>query len=97
MQKQPCIYIMTNRPYGTLYVGVTSDLNQRTLQHRSSFRKGFTSKYQLALLVYYEHYESMSAAIQREKCVKEWKRLWKIRLIERVNPEWVDLYFEVCC
>ena len=86
---------MTNRPNGTLYVGVTSDLARRVFQHRNFLYKGFSFKYQLVRLVYYEGHESMLDAIRREKCIKEWKRSWKIRLIEWVNPEWVDLFFEV--
>lgn len=96
MQKLPCVYIMTNRPRGTLYVGVTSNLQRRVMLHRSELVRGFTYKYQLKTLVYYEVHEDMLEAIQREKRMKEWKRRWKLRLIERVNPEWGDLYFEVC-
>jgi putative endonuclease len=96
MQKLPCVYILTNRPNGTLYVGVTSDLPKRVMLHRSDVLKGFTYKYQLKMLVYYEVHEDMLEAIHREKCIKEWRRRWKVRLIERVNPEWGDLYSEIC-
>ena len=83
---------MTNRYEGTLYVGVTSNLVQRAWQHRNHLVEGFTKKYQLVRLVYYELHGDMYEAIRREKAIKEWKRDWKIRLIESRNPDWVDLY-----
>ena len=95
MFKQPCIYIMTNQPRGTLYVGVTSNLIQRTWQHRNHLAKGFTSKYKLIDLVYYELHDEMYEAIKREKTIKSWKRLWKIELIENSNPNWVDLFSQI--
>ena len=76
---------MTNQPRGTLYVGVTSNLIQRTWQHRNHLAKGFTSKYKLIDLVYYELHDEMYEAIKREKTIKSWKRLWKIELIEKNN------------
>ena len=85
---------MTNKPSGTLYVGVTSDLSQRVSQHRNQCVKGFTSRYQLVRLVFYEFHKSMYEAIKREKCIKEWKRSWKVRLIESVNSDWDDLFLE---
>jgi putative endonuclease len=83
---------MTNRPNGTLYVGVTSDLRRRACEHRAGFVEGFTARYELKLLVFCEAHPTMLAAIQREKNIKQWRRAWKIRLIEALNPEWQDLY-----
>ncbi len=86
------IYIMTNRRDGVLYVGVTSDLSRRTWEHREGLIKGFTKRYGLKRLVYYEHYPDIRDAIQREKNMKHWPRAWKARLINGFNPEWADLY-----
>ena len=83
---------MTNEPRGTLYVGVTSKIVQRVWQHRNHQAKGFTSKYRLSQLVYFELHEDMLEAIKREKNLKNWKRIWKIELIENANPNWVDLF-----
>jgi putative endonuclease len=83
------IYIMTNRPNGTLYIGVTSDLPRRTWEHREGVVEGFTKRYGLKRLVYVERYDDIRIAIQREK---NWPRAWKVRLILRDNPEWEDLY-----
>jgi putative endonuclease len=77
---------------GTLYVGVTSDLHVRMHEHTEGLIDGFTRKYNIKNLVYYEMHETMIAAIRREKCLKEWKRLWKVRLIENMNPDWTNLY-----
>ena len=85
------VYIMTNRPNGTLYVGVTGDLVRRVVEHRNDVRPGFTQKYQLHRLVYYEIHESPSRAIWREKRIKTWLRAWKVRLIYGANPRWDDL------
>jgi putative endonuclease len=85
------LYIMSNRPNGVLYVGVTSDLSRRVYEHREGIVKGFTSRYGLTRLVYYETYSMVVDAIQREKNIKHWPRQWKINLIERMNPEWRDL------
>ena len=90
--KQPCVYIMASKPNGTLYVGVTSDLVQRVWQHKESLTKGFTSKYSVKTLVWYELHGSMPEAIAREKAIKKWRRQWKIELIVSMNPEWRDLY-----
>ncbi len=90
--KQPCVYILANRRNGTLYVGVTSNLVQRVWQHREEVFEGFTRKYGVHMLVWYERHESMGAAIAREKAIKEWKRRWKIELIEKQNKRWADLY-----
>jgi putative endonuclease len=86
------IYIPTNRPNGTLYIGVTSNLIQRVWQHREGVVPGFTKRYGLKRLVYFEAYDDISVAIQREKNVKHWPRTWKVRLILASNPEWRDLY-----
>ena len=83
---------MSNKPRGTLYVGVTSNLIQRAWQHRNHLAKGFTDKYGLTQLVYYEQFGDLYEAIKREKAIKNWKRVWKIELIERSNPEWLDLF-----
>ena len=85
------IYILTNRPNGTLYIGVTSNLIQRVWQHREGVVPGFTKRYGLKRLVYFEAYDDISVAIQREKNVKHWSRTWKVRLILASNPEWRDL------
>ena len=86
------VYIMTNRPNGTLYVGVTSDLARRVWEHREGVADGFTKRYGLKRLVYVEPYDDILAAIQREKNLKHWSRAWKVRLILEVNPSWDDLY-----
>ena len=83
---------MASRRNGTLYVGVTSDLVQRAWQHRSELQNGFTKRYGVHLLVWYELHDTMESAIQREKAIKEWKRRWKLELIEKENPQWRDLF-----
>jgi putative endonuclease len=93
--KCPCVYILASARNGTLYIGVTSDLLQRITLHKQDLIEGFTKKYGVHRLVYYEMYSTMDAAIIREKQLKEWQGLWKIRLIESMNPEWVDLFDEV--
>jgi len=92
--KTPCVYILASRRNGTLYIGVTSDLPQRVTLHKQDLIEGFTKKYGVHRLVYYEMHPTMDAAILREKRLKEWRRLWKIRLIESMNPEWIDLFDE---
>jgi putative endonuclease len=92
MQKGGWVYIMTNRPNGTLYIGVTSDLIRRASQHRAGEMEGFTQKYGLKMLVHFERYEEIVTAITREKAMKEWKRAWKLQLIAAGNPTWDDLY-----
>ena len=82
---------MTNRPNGTLYVGVTADLPQRVWQHRSGAIEGFTKRHGLERLVYAERHEDIREAIRREKAIKRWRRAWKVRLIRRTNPEWDDI------
>ena len=94
--RQPATYILASQPYGTLYVGVTSNLPQRIWQHRNGLAEGFTQRYSVHQLVYYELHESMLEAITREKQLKAWKRAWKIRLIEEGNPRWLDLWDEIC-
>jgi putative endonuclease len=86
------VYIMTNRPDGVLYVGVTGDLARRVWEHREGVADGFTKRYGLKRLVYAERHEDIRMAIQREKTVKHWSRAWKVRLIHGENPEWADLY-----
>src|ERR1700722_4129240 len=86
------IYILTNRPNGILYVGVTSDLVRRVFEHRSGFVDGFTKRYGLNRLVYFERFEDIRDAIQREHNIKHWPRAWKVRKIVVDNPEWNDLY-----
>jgi len=86
------VYIMTNKPSGTLYVGVTSDLPRRIWEHREGVIEGFTKRHGLKLLVDVEHHETIQLAIQREKNIKHWSRAWKIDLIQSMNPGWDDLY-----
>ena len=90
--KDPCVYILASKPYGTLYVGVTSDLHGRMSEHSQGLYEGFTKKYGIKTLVYYEMHESMLEAIAREKLLKRWHRSWKYRLIEQMNPEWKNLF-----
>jgi putative endonuclease len=90
--KQPAIYILASKRNGTIYIGVTSDLIKRLWEHKNNLVEGFTKRYAVHDLVWYEMHESMEAAINREKRLKEWKRGWKIELIERSNPTWQDLY-----
>jgi putative endonuclease len=87
-----CVYIVTNRRDGTLYVGVTSDLPRRAFEHREGVIDGFTKRYGLKRLVYYEDFDDIRDAIQREKNMKHWPRAWKVRLIHAMNPDWSDLY-----
>src|SRR3990172_3907719 len=92
MQKQPCVYLLASKRNGTLYVGVTSDLVKRIWEHKSNVVKGFTERYGVHQLVWYEMHETMESAIKRENALKNWKRAWKSELIERTNPNWLDLY-----
>ena len=89
--KQPCVYILASGPYGTLYIGVTSDLIARLYRHRTNAVDGFTKQYAVHHLVRFELFEDMYSAIAREKQLKRWHRQWKINLIESENPQWVDL------
>ncbi len=86
------VYILTTRKNTVLYTGMTGDLMQRVWQHKQGLVKGFTKDYSVNKLVYMEEYADSREAIHREKCIKEWKRDWKIQLIEKANPEWLDLY-----
>lgn len=95
MEKQPCVYLLTNKRNGTLYVGVTSNLPKRVWEHKTKVVKGFTEKYGVDKLVWYERHETMESAIQREKSMKFWKRHWKLKIIEEMNPDWRDLYEEL--
>ncbi|MGH8110511.1 MAG: GIY-YIG nuclease family protein [Rhodanobacteraceae bacterium] len=93
--REPAIYILASRPNGTLYVGVTSDLVKRVWEHRSDAVDGFTKRYGVHRLVYFEQFRSMIEAIEREKELKKWRRAWKVALIEEANPEWRDLWDEI--
>jgi putative endonuclease len=88
-------YIMASKRNGTLYIGVTSDLIKRVFQHKNNQAKGYTSRYKVHQLVYFEQHEDVAAAIHREKRLKEWQRKWKLALIEISNPRWTDLYDEI--
>ena len=92
MDKQPCVYILASKRNGTLYVGVTSNLIKRGWEHKTKAVDGFTKRYSVHTLVWYEVHETMESAIAREKAIKEWKRAWKIEMIEHINPSWRDLY-----
>jgi putative endonuclease len=89
------IYILSNHKNGTLYIGVTSDLAKRVYEHKAHLVEGFTDKYNLNKLVYYETMDDANVAITREKQLKKWNRQWKIELIEKDNPEWRDLYTDL--
>jgi putative endonuclease len=91
-EKHPAVYILASRYRGTLYVGVTSSLWQRVWDHMNGRLEGFTKDYGVKTLVWYEHYLSMEEAIRREKQIKKWNRAWKIELIEKMNPDWIDLH-----
>jgi putative endonuclease len=88
------VYILASRVGGTLYVGVTGDLVRRVYEHKEKSVKGFTRKYGVARLVYFEQFGDVSLALQREKQLKRWKRMWKVQLIEEKNPDWVDLILQ---
>ena len=92
MARQPCVYILASKRNGTLYTGVTSNLVQRIWQHKHSFVEGFTKRYAVKYLVWYELHSTMENAIGREKSIKNWQRAWKLKLIENLNPHWTDLY-----
>ena len=93
--KEPCVYIIASKRNGTLYIGVTSDLAQRVWQHKNNSFKGFSSRYHIHTLVWYELHQNMENAINREKALKKWRRAWKIQLIEDQNPNWTDLYNQI--
>ncbi|MCL1076618.1 GIY-YIG nuclease family protein [Parashewanella spongiae] len=92
MEKQPCVYILASKRNGTLYIGVTSNLIKRIWEHKNNIVEGFTQKYSVHRLVYFEQHDNMESAITREKQLKAWKRQWKINLIEETNPSWNDLW-----
>ena len=92
MHRQPAVYILASKRNGTLYIGVTSDLAKRIWQHKNDVVDGFTKRYRIHALVWYELHETMESAIGREKALKNWKRAWKLELIESSNPGWQDLY-----
>jgi len=95
VNKQPAVYILASKRNGTLYTGVTSDLVKRIWEHKNDMVEGFTKRYGVDHLVWYELHENMESAILREKRLKEWKRVWKLELIERANPDWQDLYHTI--
>ena len=92
IMKQPAVYILASERNGTLYIGVTSNLPQRIWQHREGLVEGFTNRYSVKMLVWYEMHESMEFAIMREKALKKWRREWKLELIEQSNAQWRDLW-----
>ena len=92
---QPATYIMASKRNGTLYIGVTSNLVQRVWQHREGVVEGFTDKYNVEILVWYEQHATMESAITREKSLKKWNRAWKLKLIEAANSEWRDLWADI--
>ena len=91
----PCVYILASKRNGTLYIGVTSDLVRRVWEHRNDLVAGFSQRYRTHLLVWFERHETMESAIVRERRLEEWKRAWKLELIEEENPVWRDLYREI--
>jgi len=95
MTKQPYVYLLASKKDGVLYIGVTSNLIQRIWQHKNKQAEGFTKKYNVHTLVYYEQHEVMETAISREKQMKKWKRDWKVKLIEKDNPQWEDLWLKI--
>ena len=92
--KRYFVYILSSQRNGTLYIGVTNDLTKRVYEHKNNLVEGFTKKYEVHLLVYFEEFHNIDEAITREKQLKRWKRAWKLRLMESSNPEWNDLYRE---
>ncbi|MBW1846089.1 MAG: GIY-YIG nuclease family protein [Deltaproteobacteria bacterium] len=91
MDKNFCVYILANKRNGTLYIGITSELIKRIWQHKEKFADGFTKKYNVNKLVYFEQFRDPESAIKREKRLKKYKRKWKLNLIEKANPKWKDL------
>jgi len=92
MPTQYYVYILASKKNGTLYIGVTNNLARRVYEHKNDLLEGFTRKYKIHQLVYFETFADINSALHREKCLKRWKRAWKIKLIERNNPDWQDLY-----
>lgn len=95
LDRRYAVYLLASRPRGTLYVGVTSDLVRRVWEHKQGLVEGFTKRYRVKSLVWFEQTESIEAAIAREKQIKKWNRAWKIELIEKTNPAWRDLFAEI--
>ena len=96
VNKQFYVYILANKRNGTLYTGITSNLTQRVWQHKNNIIEGFTQKYNVKTLVFYEVHDNVESAIAREKRIKKWRRAWKLQLIEKMNPQWNDLFEEIC-
>ena len=96
MEKQFYAYMLASKRNGTLYLGVTSDIVKRVWQHKNSLAEGFTKKYGIKRLVYYEIHKDAENALKREKQLKKWRRAWKLELIEEKNSEWRDLYADIC-
>ena len=96
LSKQFYVYILASNRNGTLYTGITSNLIQRVWQHKNNIIEGFTQKYNVKTLVFYEVHDNAESAITREKQIKKWRRAWKLQLIEKMNPHWKDLYKEIC-
>ena len=94
-EKRPAVYILASRKFGAIYIGVTSALWNRVAVHKQAELVGFTKDYHIRHLVWYEHHHIMDTAIKREKQLKKWNRVWKIELIEKMNPEWRDLFDEI--
>ncbi len=92
MSKRPAVYILASKRNGTLYIGVTSDLPKRAWEHKNDLVEGFTKRYRVHRLVYYELHENMESALSSEKQIKKWNRVWKLELIEKQNPNWRDLW-----
>lgn len=90
--RQPAVYVLASKRNGTLYIGVTSDLRKRVWEHKNDVVEGFTKRYRVHHLVYYELHDDMVSAIEREKQMKKWNRAWKLELIEKHNPDWQDLW-----
>lgn len=96
MKEHFYVYILSSVHNRVLYIGMTSELPKRVWEHKNKVIKGFTAKYNVDRLVYYEVHDNAEAAISRERAMKEWKRAWKVDLIEKENPEWRDLYESIC-
>lgn len=96
MAIQPAVYLLASKRNGTIYIGVTGNLVQRIWQHRNESTQGFTQKYRVHKVVYYEIHSEMTEAILREKRLKKWNRRWKVNLIEEENPNWIDLWEQIC-
>lgn len=96
MDKQFYVYILTKKRNSTFYVGMTSNLPKRIWEHKNEVAEGFTKEHNIKMLVYYEVFDNAEHAIKREKRLKKWNRSWKMKVIEEMNPEWKDLYNDIC-